>query len=76
MLVFINQSEYINTAERAGIKVITQQANNAIFGDNMGIELPPGYFASMSMRQVKRIRMRAWQHNRSTLLQTYFLYAV
>lgn len=52
MVIFINQSEYINTAERAGIKIIAQQANNAIFGDNMGTELPPGYFASVSMRQV------------------------
>lgn len=52
MTVFINQSEYISTAQRAGIKVIAQQANNAIFGDNMGMELPAGYLASMSMQQV------------------------
>lgn len=52
MVIFINQSEYISTAQRAGIKIIAQQANNAIFGDNMGTEFPAGYFASVSMRQV------------------------
>ena len=71
MLVFINQSEYISTAERAGIKVIAQEANSAVFGDNMGIDLPPGYSASMSMRQVKRRQIRVWLHNCSTLSQKY-----
>jgi hypothetical protein len=54
MVIFINQSEYISTAQRAGIKVIAQEANTPIFGDNMGTELPAGYFASMSMRQVDK----------------------
>lgn len=54
MVIYINQSEYISTADRAGIKVIAQQANNPIFGDNMGTELPAGYFASMSMQQVNK----------------------
>lgn len=56
MVVFINQSEYISTAQRAGIKIITQQANNPIFGDNMGTELPAGYFASTSIHQVSNFK--------------------
>ena len=56
MTIFINQSEYISTAQRAGIKVIAQEANNPIFGDNMGAELPAGYMASISLQQVNQER--------------------
>ena len=52
MELFINQSNFLQTTDHAGVKVIVHHHNATIIASNDGFTVPAGYLVSLSTKQV------------------------
>lgn len=55
MELFVNQSDFLQTTDRAGLKIIIHQYNSTVITSNEGFDIPVGYLISLSVKEVSLI---------------------
>lgn len=55
MELFVNQSDFLQVTDRAGLKVIIHDYNATVISSNDGYDVPVGYMVSVSTKEVSLV---------------------